>query len=33
MDDNLIHEVKSKYYEITDFPGIRKGLNPLHYSM
>ena len=36
MDDNLIHKVKSKYeitYEITDFPGISKGLNPPHNSM
>ena len=33
MDDNLIHKVKSKYYEIIDFPGTSKGLNPLHHSM
>ena len=33
MGDNLIHKVKSKYYEIIDFPGTMKDLNPLHYSM
>ena len=33
MDDNSIFKVKSKYYEIIDFPGISKGLNPLHYSI
>ena len=28
MDDNLIHKVKLKYYEIIDFPGTSKGLKP-----
>ena len=31
MDDNLrFIKQKSKYYEIIDFPGIGKDLNPFH---